>query len=108
MNQSNQTHQIDEIDRIYGLTGYPTDQLRRKNIPPQRFASLAAPPDKGQSRRPRHSLVSPLTFLQLGLRGLAVLYFSEELTHLLAKKGFLRDTQEPFKPNTPNTPDELK
>jgi len=31
-------------------------------------------------------LVSPLTSLQLGLRFLAVLYFSEELTYLLAKK----------------------
>ncbi|RLE14649.1 hypothetical protein DRI96_01145 [Candidatus Aerophobetes bacterium] len=37
-------------------------------------------------RRPRHSLVSPLTLLQLGLRFLAVLYFGEELTYLLAKK----------------------
>ncbi|RLE13806.1 hypothetical protein DRI96_02445 [Candidatus Aerophobetes bacterium] len=37
-------------------------------------------------RRPRQSLVSLLTLLQLGLRFLAVLYFSEGQAHLLAKK----------------------
>jgi len=59
--------------------------IEGENIPPQRFASLAAPP-KGQSRRPRHSLVSPLTSLQLGLRFLAVLYFGEGQTFSARQK----------------------
>ncbi|MCD6256523.1 hypothetical protein J7J45_00490, partial [Candidatus Aerophobetes bacterium] len=43
-------------------------------------------PLKGKADGLAKLLGSPLTFLQLGLRGLAVLYFSEELTYLLAKK----------------------
>ena len=44
--------------------------------------ALGYPTEDGLAR----VLVSPLTSLQLGLRFLAVLYFSEELTFLLAKK----------------------
>jgi len=40
INQIHQTDEIDETDRIYGLTGYPTDQLRGKILSPStlRFA----------------------------------------------------------------------
>jgi len=62
IDQTNQINQMNQIDRIYGLTGYPTED------------GLAI------------VLISPLTSLQLGLRFLAVLFFSEELTYLLAKK----------------------
>ena len=70
---------------LCGLSGYPMDQLRGKIFP------LNAPlcsllPLKEQRRRPRYSFGITSNFVQLGLRGLAVLFLSEEQAYLLAKK----------------------
>jgi len=55
-------------------------------------------PLKGKADGLAELLVSLLASLQLGLRGLAVLYFSEGQTFLLAKKRLpVGDTQEPFR-----------